>query len=70
MNGVRVEIASAWGLTFISSKYVPLNALDFMGAVFSGGSNYEPSLRNKTGFLLTTVNSNRGYSSVLALQEE
>jgi len=33
-----------------------------MITLFSGGSNYEDSLRNKTGFLLVGVNGNSRYA--------
>lgn len=61
MNGAKVQIASVWGQLFISSEYVPLNKQDLMVSLFSGGSNYEHSLRTKTGFILTSVNANRRF---------
>lgn len=63
LNGANVDIASVWNNVFISTQFIPINSLDFMEAVFSGGSNYEFSLRKKTGFLLTSVNGNKRFNS-------
>ncbi len=61
MNGAKVDVASAWGQLFLSSEYVPLNKQDLMVSLFSGGSNYEPALRNKAGFFITSVNANQRF---------
>jgi len=47
LNGANVELASVWDAVFISTKYVPLNSLELMESLFSGGSNYEAALRKK-----------------------
>lgn len=63
LNGANVELASVWDAVFISTKYVPLNSLELMESLFSGGSNYEASLRKKSGFLMTSVNGNRRFTN-------
>lgn len=47
LNGAEADITSAFDQTFISSLYVPLNKQDLMMALFSGGSNYESTMRHK-----------------------
>lgn len=38
-----------------------------MVTLFSGGSNYEAALRNKTGYMLVGVNGNNRFKSMFDL---
>ena len=44
----------------LATKYTPLSKQDFIGVLFSGGSNYDIKMQNATGFTLSTVSLRSG----------